>query len=88
MAKGFTQVKGVDYNVIFAHMVKHCSVRILMSIVNQFNLHLEQLDVKTTLLHGDLEETIYMRHPEGFALDDRVCLMQKSLYGLKQSPRQ
>jgi len=41
-----------------------------------------------TFLHGDLEETIYMRQPEGFAVDDRVSLLQKSLYGLKQSPRQ
>ena len=88
VAKGFTQVKGVNYNEIFAPMVKHCSIIILMSIANQFKLHLEQLDVKTAFLHGDLEETIYMRQPEGFAVDDRVCFLQKSLYGLKQSPRQ
>ena len=78
----------MDYNEIFAPVVKHYSIRILMSIGNQFKLHLEQLDAKTTFLHVDLEETIYMRQPKGFAVDDRVCLLQKSLYGLKQSPRQ
>ncbi|WVZ07194.1 hypothetical protein V8G54_020540 [Vigna mungo] len=88
VAKGFTQVEGVDYHEIFAPVVKHCSVRVLMAIVAHCNLHLEQLDVRTAFLHGDLEETIYMKQPDGFAVDDRVCLLQKSLYGLKQSPRQ
>ncbi|WVZ00077.1 hypothetical protein V8G54_026146 [Vigna mungo] len=88
VAKGFTQIEGVDYHEIFAPVVKHCSVRVLMAIVVHCNLHLEQLDVRTAFLHGDLEETIYMKQPNGFAVGDRVCLLQKSLYGLKQSPRQ
>ncbi|GJV54506.1 retrovirus-related pol polyprotein from transposon TNT 1-94 [Tanacetum coccineum] len=49
---------------------------------------LEQLDVKTTFLHGNLEEVIYMRHPPGYEQGNKVCLLNKSLYGLKQSPRQ
>ncbi|GKB77841.1 retrotransposon protein, putative, ty1-copia subclass [Tanacetum coccineum] len=51
---------------------------------------LEQLDVKTAFLHGNLEETIYMRQPLGFekGTGNKVCFLKKSLYGLKQSPRQ
>ncbi|KAE8684638.1 Chitin elicitor receptor kinase 1 [Hibiscus syriacus] len=48
-------------------------------------------DVKTTFLHGDLEEEIYMRQPEGFieaGKKNLVCRLKKSLYGLKQAPRQ
>jgi hypothetical protein len=48
------------------------------------------MDVKTTFLHGDLEEEIYMKQPEGFVVKGKkelVCKMKKSLYGLKQSPR-
>jgi hypothetical protein len=47
------------------------------------------MDVKTTFLHGDLEEEIYINHPEGFAVKGKkelVCKLKKSLYGLKQSP--
>ncbi|GKB16947.1 retrovirus-related pol polyprotein from transposon TNT 1-94 [Tanacetum coccineum] len=49
---------------------------------------LEQLDVKTTFLHGNLEEVIYMRQPSGYEQGNKVCLLKKSLYGLKQLPRQ
>ncbi|GJR98548.1 retrotransposon protein, putative, ty1-copia subclass [Tanacetum coccineum] len=49
---------------------------------------LEQLDVKTAFLHGNLEEVIYMRQPSGYEQGNNVCLLKKYLYGLKQSPRQ
>ena len=52
---------------------------------------LQQLDVKTTFLHGELEEDIYMQQPEGFTpsgKDDSICLLKRSLYSMKQSPRQ
>ena len=48
------------------------------------------MDMKTTFLHGDLEEEIYMKQPEGFMVKGKkelVCRLKKSLYGLKQSPR-
>uniref|UniRef100_A0A2N9G262 CCHC-type domain-containing protein n=1 Tax=Fagus sylvatica TaxID=28930 RepID=A0A2N9G262_FAGSY len=55
------------------------------------DLELEQLDVKTAFLHGNLEEEIFMVQPEGFkqpGTENLVCRLKKSLYGLKQSPRQ
>lgn len=66
-------------------------MRLLLSIAVVYDYEIEQMDVKTAFLHGDLEETIYMHQPKGF-IDKRkpnhVCLLKKSIYGLKQSPRQ
>ncbi|CAM9000931.1 unnamed protein product [Rhodiola kirilowii] len=63
----------------------------MLSLVACFDLELEQLDVKTAFLHDDLDEEIYLRQPEGYVDSvhpDYFCKLNKSLYGLKQSPRQ
>ncbi|KAL5841705.1 hypothetical protein ACOSQ3_012308 [Xanthoceras sorbifolium] len=91
VVKGFQQKEGIDYNEIFSPVVKLTTIRLVLKIVAAENLHLEQLDVKTAFLHGDLEEEIYMRQPEGFkeaGKENLVCRLKKSLYGLKQAPRQ
>ena len=88
--KGFGQRKGVDFDEIFSPVVKMSSIRTVLGIATSMNLEVEQLDVKTTFLHGDLEEEIYMKQPEGFidkGNDQLVCKLEKSLYGLKQAPR-
>ena len=46
--------------------MKHSSIRILLALVAQFNMELVQMDVKTTFLHGDFEEGIYITQPDGF----------------------
>lgn len=46
--------------------MKHKFIRIVLTLVAQFNIELEQLDVKTILVHGTLDEKIYMQHPEGY----------------------
>ena len=63
VAKGFAQKEGVDYNEIFSLVVKHTSIRILLSLVVTHDLELEQLDVKIAFLHGSLEQEIYMMQP-------------------------
>ena len=60
VVKGFAQKQGIDFDEIFSPIVKMTYIRIVLSIVAAEDLHLEQLDVKTTFLHGDLEEEIYM----------------------------
>ena len=66
------------------------SIRTILSLVAVEHLHIEQLYVKTTFLHGDLEEEIYMQQPQGYEVKGKknlVCRLNKSLYGLKQAPR-
>ncbi|KAG8472511.1 hypothetical protein CXB51_035267 [Gossypium anomalum] len=90
VAKGYNQIPRVDFTNVFSPVVKHGSIRALLGIVAMYDLELEQLDVKTIFLHGELKENIYMQQPEGFTVlekKDYVFLLKKSLYGLKQSPR-
>ena len=90
VAKGFTQKEGIDFNEIFSPVVKQASIRAIMAKAVTFDLEVDQMDVKTTFLHGNLEETIYMKQPRGFESSNanQVCLLKKSLYGLRQAPRQ
>ena len=71
--------------------MKLTSIRILLSVVASKNLHLEQMDVKTMFLHGDLDKDIYMQQSEGFVVPGKehmVYKLTRSLYALKQAPRQ
>lgn len=88
VARGFTQRKGIDYTETFSPVVRFDSIRAMLAIAASDGLHLRQFDVKTAFLYGDIEENILMKQPEGF--DDgtgRVCKLNRSLYGLKQSSR-
>ncbi|CAM6117598.1 unnamed protein product [Calypogeia fissa] len=67
------------------------TIRLLMALVVLFDLELDQMDVVTAFLYGLLEELIFMRQPQGFVRkgkEHQVCKLLRSLYGLKQSPRQ
>ncbi|KAH9698769.1 hypothetical protein KPL71_024127 [Citrus sinensis] len=90
VVKGYAQKEGIDFNEIFSPVVRLTTVRIVLATCATFDLHLEQLDVKTAFLHGELKEEIYMLQPEGFAetgKENLVCRLNKSLYDLKQAPR-
>ena len=62
----------------------------MLAIANLLDLEVHQLDVRTAFLNGKLDAEIYMRQPEGYIdkhRPDHVCLLKKSLYGLKQAAR-
>ena len=62
---------GLTMMRFFSPMVRHTSIKTVLSLVVYFDMELEQMDVKTTFLHGELEETVYMVQPEGSINMDR-----------------
>src|ERR1044072_4660139 len=90
VAKGFRQVQGIDYNETFSPVAMLKSVQIIIAIVAYFDYEIWQMDVKTAFLKGNLEEDVYMIQPEGFVVHkdaEKVCKLQKAIYGLKQASR-
>lgn len=89
VARGFSQIEGIDYSATFAPVVSTSVVRLLFAQASIEGLVYKQFDIKTAFLYGNLDEEVYMQQPEGF--DDsspKVWRLKRSLYGLKQAPRQ
>ncbi len=85
------QIYGIDYKETYAPVVTLTTVRTILAVVAHLDLELEQMDVVTAFLNGDLKEDIFMAVPEGLkskTTSGKLCKLRKSLYGLKQSTRQ
>ena len=92
VAKGFSQKEGIDYHEVFSPVVQISSLRVLLAIAVERGWEIQQMDVDTAFLHASIQEVIYMEQPQGFQVSsengiEMVCRLNKSLYGLKQSPR-
>ena len=90
VARGFSQVPGIDFKDTFSPTLKIIGFRMLVGLAALHDLELHHLDVQTAFLHGELSEEIYMQQPPFFedpSNPHHVCRLQKSIYGLKQSPR-
>ena len=90
VVKGYAQVFGVDYFDTFAPVARLDTIRMLLAITTQKQWKIYQFDVKSAFLNGFLKEEIYVEQLEGFAAkgdEDKVYLLKKALFGLKQAPR-
>ncbi|KAI5708540.1 hypothetical protein M8J77_024816 [Diaphorina citri] len=86
VAKGYSQKEGIDYDEIFAPVVRYNSIRLLLALAVEQNLEVDQMDVVAAFLHPKLEEEIYMELPDG-SFGGKYCRLLKSIYGLKQASR-
>ena len=89
VTKGFHQQEGVDFGETFSPMVKPTTIRMVLSLAVSRGWHLRKIDIQNAFLHGVLQEDVYMTQPLGFIhpqLSHHVCMLQKSLYGLRQAP--
>jgi Reverse transcriptase (RNA-dependent DNA polymerase) len=94
VALGYSQILGIDFTGNYSPVVNDSSFRILILLIAKLGLKAWSLDVETAFLHGDLEEEIYMKLPQGFNGEDpdlsetKALKLNKSIYGLVQAARQ
>ena len=88
VAKGYSQIYGLDYDETYAPVAKFTSIRAILMIKAILDIEIYQIDIKTTFLHSNLDEKIYMEIPEGIEMNEVTYKLIKSLYSLKQSPWQ
>ena len=85
IARGFSQIYGINYLDIYILVVKLVSIRILLAIAAAFDLKIHQMDVVIVFLARKLRKEIYMEQSKGYKMNSEniVYMLLKSLYGLK-----
>lgn len=85
VARGFTQRPGIDFDETYSPVVKFTSLRIMLSIAAYYDMEIHQMDVITAFLNADIDTDIYMK----VIIDGKIVIVKlnRSIYGLKQSPR-
>ncbi|GJX67807.1 integrase, catalytic region, zinc finger, CCHC-type containing protein, partial [Tanacetum coccineum] len=90
VARGYCQEEGIDFEESFAPVARLEAIRIFLAFAAHMNMVVYQMDVKTTVLNGNLREEVYVSQPDGFVNPvnlNHMYKLKKALYGLKQAPR-
>jgi len=85
--RGDHQVQGVDYFDTFTPVVSWATVRILLILTVILGWDTKQVDYTCAFLHASIKEDVYVSMPRGFEEEYNVLKLTRSLYGLRQSPR-
>ncbi|GJS31830.1 zinc finger, CCHC-type containing protein [Tanacetum coccineum] len=89
--QGFRQKSEIDYFDTYAPVARISIIRLLIAMASIHNLIIHQMDVKTAFLNGKLDEEVYMNQPRSFIMlgnENKMCKLIKSLFRLKQTPKQ
>jgi hypothetical protein len=88
VAKGFSQVEGLDFDETYAPVARIESIQILLGYATYHGFKLYQMDVKSAFLNGPIKEEVYVEQPPDFEDSEypsHVYKLSKALYGLKQA---
>jgi len=66
VAKGYSRVEGINYEETFSHVARYSSIISILALVSHMGWKIHQMDVKTALPNGVIEEEMYLEQPEGF----------------------
>jgi len=89
VARGFSQVHGLDYDETYAPVTRLETIRLLLGVAAEKDWEIRQIDIKSAYLYGDLDEEIYMDAPPGYDVPEgHILHLRKALYSLKQAGRQ
>ncbi|GJR91747.1 putative ribonuclease H-like domain-containing protein [Tanacetum coccineum] len=90
VAQGYTQEEGINYDEVFAHVARIEAIRLFFAYASFMVFIVYQMDVKSALLYGTIDEEVYVCQPPSFEdpqFPDKVYKVEKALYGLHQAPR-
>nr|GEY91050.1 hypothetical protein [Tanacetum cinerariifolium] len=90
VTQGHTQEEGIDYEEVFELVTRIEAIRLFLANASFMGFTLYQMDVKSAFLYGIIDEEVYVMQPLGFQdpeFPDRVCKVEKAMYGLHQAPR-
>jgi hypothetical protein len=90
VAKGYSQVKDLNFDETFAPVARLESIRIFLAYATHNDFKLYQMDVKSAFLNGPIKDEVYVEQPPSFKDEEyhnHVYKLHKALYGLKQAPR-
>nr|GEV12830.1 hypothetical protein [Tanacetum cinerariifolium] len=90
VAQGHTQKEGIDYDEVFAPVVRIEAIRLFLAYALFKDFIVYQIDVKIAFLYGKIEEEVYVCQPPRFKdpdFLDKVYKVEKAFYGLHQAPR-
>ena len=90
VTKSFSQIVGLDYFGTYATVARLDTLRIVYALAVLMCLTLALLDVEAAFINATLDKELYIRAPSGTDQlpEGHAYRLKKSLYGLKQSPRQ
>ncbi|MBW0476803.1 hypothetical protein O181_016518 [Austropuccinia psidii MF-1] len=88
VARGNSQLSGLDFHETFAPTATFASLRILLTLAAKSDLIIASFDFTAAYLNAYIDEEVWIRPPDGLEiLPGSGCRLHKALYGTRQAGR-